>query len=107
MDSINAIIYLNLDQDKFVNNFWFPFDFPEDIIKLIAKKCYSIISEDENFIPNVLLIFPLPSLKLKALVKYFVRDNKISEAYSSKSAIVYLFDEKDDNIYFKVKLRKI
>ena len=101
MDSINPIIYLNLDQDKFVNNFWFPFDFPEDIIKLIAKKCYSIISEDDNFIPEVLVIFPIPSLKLKALIKYFVRDNKISEAYSSKSAIVYLFDEKDDNIYYR------
>ncbi|MFW9951296.1 MAG: Rab family GTPase [Candidatus Thorarchaeota archaeon] len=101
MEATNAILYLNLDLDKPVITFWYPFDLSEDIRKFIAKKCYEIISEEDNFIPEVLLIFPIPSLKLKALIKYFKREQDISHINSVKSAIVYLFDEKDDNVYYR------
>ncbi|NHJ23702.1 MAG: GTP-binding protein [Candidatus Lokiarchaeota archaeon] len=101
MEVINAIIYLDLDENKPSVNFWYPFSLSEDISRFIAKKCYSIISEDEDFIPEILLIFPVQSLKLKALIKYFKRQKFDSGTNFIRSAIIFLFDEKDDNIFYR------
>jgi small GTP-binding protein len=101
MEATNAILYLNLDENKPIINFWYPFNLSEDIGRFIAKKCYSIISESDNFIPEILLIFPIQTLKLKALIKYFKRENRNSGTKAIRSAIIFLFDEKDDNVFYR------
>ena len=101
MEAVNAIIYLNLDEEKPIVSFWYPFNLSEETSKLVAKKCFTIISEDDNFIPEILLILPIPSLKLKALIKYFKREDNNTHYNVTKSAIIYLFDENDDNVYYR------
>jgi len=101
MELAHAIIYLDLNQDKPKINFWYPHDLPEGIRKFIGNECYSIISGDSTFIPEVLLIFPISPLKLKVLIKYFKREDDTKIGGFSKSAITFLFDEKDDHIYYR------
>jgi len=101
MELAHAIIYLDLNQDKPKIKFWHPHDLPEGIQRFIGDECYSIISGDSTFIPEVLLIFPISSLKLKILIKYFKREDNTKIGGFSKSAITFLFDEKDDHIYYR------
>ncbi len=101
MELAHAIIYLDLNQDKPKINFWYPHDLPEGIRRFIGDECFSIISGDSTFIPEVLLIFPIASLKLKVLIKYFKREDNTKIGGFSKSAITFLFDEKDDHIYYR------
>jgi len=101
MELTHAIIYLDLNQDKPKINFWYPQDLPEGIRRFIGDECFSIISGDSTFIPEVLLIFPISPLKLKLLIKYFKREDNTKIGGFSKSAITFLFDEKDDHIYYR------
>ena len=101
MELAHAIIYLDLNQDKSKINFWYPHDLPEGIRRFIGEECFSIISGDSTFIPEVLLIFPIAPLKLKVLIKYFKREDNTKIEGFSKSAITFLFDEKDDHIYYR------
>lgn len=101
MELAHAIIYLDLNQDKPKINFWYPHDLPEGIRRFIGDECFSIISGDSTFIPEVLLIFPITPLKLKVLIKYFKREDNSKKGGFSKSAITFLFDEKDDHIYYR------
>ena len=101
MELAHAIIYLDLNQDKPKINFWYPHDLPEGIRRFIGEECFSIISGDSTFIPEVLLIFPIAPLKLKVLIKYFKREDNTKIEGFSKSAIIFLFDEKDDHIYYR------
>ena len=101
MELAHAIIYLDLNQDKSKINFWYPHDLPEGIRRFIGDECFSIISGDSTFIPEVLLIFPISPLKLKVLIKYFKREDNTKMGGFSKSAITFLFDEKDDHIYYR------
>ena len=101
MELAHAIIYLDLNQDKPKINFWYPHDLPEGIQRFIGDECFSIISGDLTFIPEVLLIFPISALKLKVLIKYFKREDNTKRGGFSKSAITFLFDEKEDHIYYR------
>jgi small GTP-binding protein len=101
MDSTHAIIYLDIDNDAPKIKFWYPYNLPEKIRRFIAEECISIISGDQTFIPEVLLILPIPSLKIKALIKYFKREGPNNKEGISKSAIIFTFDEKDDQIYYR------
>jgi len=101
MELAYSIIYLDLNQDKPKINFWYPHDLPEGIRRFIGDECFSIISGDSTFIPEVLLIFPIAPLKLKVLIKYFKREDDTKIEDFSKSAIIFLFDEKDDHIYYR------
>ena len=101
MELAHAIIYLDLNQNKPKINFWYPHDLPEGIRRFIGDECFSIISGDSTFIPEVLLIFPIASLKLKVLIKYFKREDNTKIGGFSKSVITFLFDEKDDHIYYR------
>jgi len=103
MDSTNAIIYLDIDNDAPKIKFWYPYNLPEKYQREIVEECVSIISADPTFIPEVLLIFPITHLKIKVLIKYFKREDSTSstEEGISKSAIIFLFAEENDQIYYR------
>jgi len=96
MDSTNAIIYLDIENDAPMIKFWYPYNLPEKYQKDIVEECVSIISGDPTFIPEVLLIFPISHLKIKVLIKYFKRKDTTTEEGISKSAIIFLFAEEND-----------
>ena len=101
MDSTNAIIYLDINNDAPLIKFWYPYNLPEKYQRDIVEECVSIISGDPTFIPEVLLIFPIPHLKIKVLIKYFKREYPTNEEGISKSAIIFLFAEENDQIYYR------
>ena len=101
MDSTNAIIYLDINNDAPLIKFWYPYNLPEKYQRVIVEECVSIISGDPTFIPEVLLIFPIPHLKIKVLIKYFKRGGTTNEEGISKSAIIFLFAEENDQIYYR------
>ncbi len=101
MDSTNAIIYLDIVNDAPKIKFWYPYNLPEKYQRNIVDECVSIISGDPTFIPEVLLIFPISHLKIKVLIKYFKREDPSNEEGISKSAIIFLFAEENDQIYYR------
>ncbi|MBY8980510.1 MAG: GTP-binding protein [Candidatus Lokiarchaeota archaeon] len=101
MDSTNAIIYLDIDNDAPRIKFWYPYNLPEKYQRDIVEECVSIISGDQTFIPEVLLIFPISHLNIKVLIKYFKREDPTNDEGISKSAIIFLFAEENDQIYYR------
>jgi small GTP-binding protein len=101
MESTNAIIYIDIDSDTPKIKFWYPYTLPEDIRKEISEECISIIAGDPTFIPEILLIFPISNLKKKVLIKYFKRDYLTAKGGFSKSALIFIFDEEEDQIYYR------
>ncbi|MFX1498301.1 MAG: Rab family GTPase [Promethearchaeota archaeon] len=98
LDLVPAIFYIDLNKPK--SFFWYPIDFPEEIRKLIELKCSDILSTDQAFIPEILLIYPFKQLKTKILIKYFERNNS-QRLETAKSAIIFLFKEEDDIIFYR------
>jgi small GTP-binding protein len=97
-----AIMYIDLNGLNGPKvNFWYPYELPENIRILIGSKCSSIISSDMSFIPEVLLVFPLPSLNLKMLMKYFEKPKTQGIRYAERSVLVFLFPEEDDVIFYR------
>ncbi|NVM16098.1 MAG: GTP-binding protein [Candidatus Lokiarchaeota archaeon] len=101
MDSTNAIIYLDIDKNTPKIRFWYPYTLPENFRREIVEECISIISGDPTFIPEVLLIFPISHLKIKVLIKYFKREAPTKKEGILKSAIIFLFAEENDQIYYR------
>ena len=101
METSNAIIYLDIEKDTPRINFWYPTNLPEDYRNYIADECISILSGDPTFIPEVLLIFPISPLKIKVLIKYFKREGSNVKKGASKSAIIFIFEEEEDQIYYR------
>ena len=101
MDSVNAIIYIDIDVDSPKIKFWYPHNLPEEYRRKIALECISIISGDPTFIPEVLLIFPISNFKKKILIKYFKRDFLTAKGGFLKSALIFIFPEEEDQIYYR------
>ncbi len=98
----SAIVYIDLNGSNIPKfNFWYPHELPEDVRKLIGMKCSSIISDDMSFIPEVLLVFPIPSLKLKMLIKYFEKYKTSEQEITYQSALIFLFPEEVDVIFYR------
>ena len=98
-DIIPSIIYMELsDENRAQSLIWYPLDLPEVICRFVEKKVYSIISGERNFFPEILLIFPLSSLRKKLLIKYFIKQD--NDKYV-KSALCFIFDESEDYIFYR------
>ncbi|MFX0033065.1 MAG: Rab family GTPase [Candidatus Hodarchaeota archaeon] len=101
LNFVPAIFYIDLnDVNEPKSFFWYPLDFPEEYRKLIEKKCSDILSTDQAFIPEILLIYPFKHLKTKILIKYFERKSTYNQEII-KSAITFLFKEEDDIIFYR------
>ncbi|MFX0059177.1 MAG: Rab family GTPase [Candidatus Hodarchaeota archaeon] len=102
LETIPATIYIDLeDNGKPQSLFWYPFNLPERVRNIIEIKTKSIISGDNTFIPEVLLIFPIFELKIKILIKYFEKALTAQKQNSSKAAIIFIFQEHDDFLFYR------
>ena len=97
-----AIVYIHINGSNEPKiNFWYPSELPEDVRTLIGMKCSSIISDDMSYIPEVLLVFPLPSLKSKMLIKYFESHKTSEQEIPNRSALIFVFSEENDVIFYR------
>jgi len=101
LDFIPAIFYIDLNDINYPKSiFWYPTNIPEEFRTLIEIKCNNILSGDQAFIPEILLIYPFKHLKIKILIKYFERQ-AIYQKNAARSALTFLFNENDDAIFYR------
>ena len=99
---INAIVYLDLDDEKDAGPlFWFPSELRKPVLRRIELKSKLLLSGDQGFIPESLLIIPFPALKKKGLIKYIERNEPDHKYLVKRTAIVFLFDEADDFLFYR------
>ncbi len=67
----------------------------------ISIKALTILSGENGLVPESLVILPFPSKNLKGLVKYIKWDDPSRRGNIGQSAIVLLFQEIDDVIFYK------
>lgn len=101
-ESINAIIYTDLHDELGPNPvYWYPSDLSENVRMLVSIKTVTLLSGSYGYVPESLIIFPFPSIKLKGIVKYIEREDDRKRGKSARSAITFLFKDPDDVIFYK------
>jgi small GTP-binding protein len=99
---IHSIVYTVFDDAIGPNPLYYlPLDLPDHIRMLVGIKTITILSGDQGFIPDSLIIIPFPSIKLKGIIKYIERDDKKRRGKVAQSAITFLFKQADDVIFYK------
>ncbi|TFG22434.1 MAG: GTP-binding protein [Promethearchaeota archaeon] len=97
-----AILYCELDDELGPNALtWRPSDIEETTRMHISIKAFTVLSGERGLIPNNLVILPFPSLNLKGLVKYLKWNDKDRRGGIAQSAIILVFKEIDDAIFYK------
>ncbi len=99
---ITDVIYFEMD-DKIGPNpkAWLSTKFSQIELINISIKTFSVLSGEQGLIPESLVILPFPSLGLKGLIKYLSWDDKTRRGSIGQAAIVLLFQEGDDVIFYK------
>jgi small GTP-binding protein len=101
-DLIHSIVYTVFDDDIGPNPLYYlPLDLPDHVRMLVGIKTITILSGDQGFIPESLLVIPFPSIKLKGIIKYIERDDQERRGKVAQSAITFLFNESEDVIFYK------
>ena len=99
---IEAILYCELDDQLGPNVLtWRPLDIEETTRMHISIKAFTVLSGERGLVPNNLVILPFPSLNLKGIVKYLKWNDKERRGGIGQSAIVLVFKEIDDAIFYK------
>ena len=99
---IEAIIYCELNDQLGPNALaWKPSNIEETSRMHISIKAFTVLSGERGLIPDKLLILPFPSLNLKGLVKYLKWNDKDRRGGIAQSAIILVFKEIDDAIFYK------
>ena len=99
---IHSIVYTEFDDAIGPNPLYFlPSDLPENIRMLVGIKTITILSGDQGFIPESLIIIPFPSLKLKGIIKYIERYDDERRGKVAQSAITFLFREGDNVLIYR------
>ena len=99
---VHAIIYTEFDDTIGPNPLlYLPEELPENIRMLVGIKTITILSGDQGFIPDSLIIIPFPSIRLKGIIKYIERHDSNRRGNVAQSAITFLFKEIDDIIFYK------
>ena len=78
-----------------------PEELDEEIRRLVSLKTITLLSGEEAYIPQSLVIIPFASLGLKGIVKYMEWPNRNLRGGRLLSAITLLFKEANDLIFYK------
>lgn len=99
---ISGIIYIEMNDEIGPNpKAWLPSKFTQINLIHISIKALTILSGENGLIPESLVILPFPSMNSKALVKYIKWDDPSRRGDIGQSAIVVLFQETDDVVFYK------
>ncbi|MEE9376406.1 MAG: Rab family GTPase [Candidatus Lokiarchaeia archaeon] len=99
---ISGIVYLEMNDELGPNPVaWIGTQFSQVDLIHISIKALTILSGEKGLVPESLVILPFPSKNLKGLVKYIKWDDPSRRGEIGQSAIVLLFQEIDDVIFYK------
>ncbi len=101
---IKGIIYIEFHDIKGTNPLvWSPSNLDEQLRILCGIKAVSLLTGEESYIPKELIILPFPSRNLKGMIKFLKWTDKTRRGYFGRSAIILLFHEADDLIFYKAR----
>jgi small GTP-binding protein len=101
---IITMMYIELNDELGPNPvFCFPTDFSLEEQMRISIKTITLLSGEDGLVPESLVILPFPSLNLKGLIKYITWNDINRRGGIGQSAIVMLFQDVDDVIFYKYK----
>ena len=99
---ITGIVYIEMNDEMGPNPVaWFPTKFTQMDLIHISIKALTILSGEKGLIPESLVILPFPSMNLKGLIKYIKWDDPSRRGKIAQSALVLLFPEMEDVIFYK------
>lgn len=101
---ITGLLYIRFDDISGTTPLaWYPNKLGERKRMLLGIKSISLLTGEEGLIPDDLVYIPLPSIKSKALIKYLKWKNVEKRGGSATSAIILLYPEQFDAIYYKYR----
>ncbi|TKJ19878.1 MAG: hypothetical protein CEE43_14185 [Promethearchaeota archaeon Loki_b32] len=99
---ISGIVYVEMNDELGPNPVaWLSTQFSQMDLIHICIKALTILSGEKGLVPESLVILPFPSKNLKGLVKYIKWDDPSRRGNIGQSAIVLLFQENADVIFYK------
>jgi len=99
---ISGIIYVEMSDELGPNPVaWLGTQFSQLDLIHISIKTLTLLSGEKGLVPETLVILPFPSMNLKGLVKYIKWDDPSRRGEIGQSALVLLFQEIDDVIFYK------
>ncbi len=99
---IQGIVYIEMNDELGPNPVaWLPNTFTQMDLINISIKVLTILSGEDGLIPESLVILPFPSRNLKGIVKYIKWADSLRRGGIGQSALVLLFKEIDDVIFYK------
>lgn len=101
---IEGIIYIKFDDVKGTTPLiWFPNDLEERLRILSGIKAISLLTGEENYIPQHLTTIPFPSRSLTGMIKFFKWKDSERRGGIGQSSVVLLFENKHDAIFYKAR----
>jgi small GTP-binding protein len=99
---IKGIVYVEMSDEIGPNPVaWLPSKFNQMDLVHISIKTLTVLSGERGLIPESLVILPFTSMNLKGLIKYIKWDDDDRRGGIGQSAIILLFQENDDVIFYK------
>ena len=99
---ISGVIYTEFDDFLGPNPvLWLPGDLDEETRRLVSLKSITLLSGEEMYIPDSLVIIPFGSIGMKGIVKYVEWEQEGVRGGRLLSAITLLFKEANDLIFYK------
>jgi small GTP-binding protein len=99
---IKGIAYLEMNDELGPNPVaWLPSKFTQMELMHISIKALTVLTGEQGMVPESLVILPFTSMNLKGLIKYIKWDDEARRGGIGQSAIVLLFQENDDVIFYK------
>jgi len=99
---IKGIAYIEMNDDIGPNPVaWVPSKLTQMELMHISIKTLTVLSGEQGMVPESLVILPFTSMNLKGLIKYIKWDDRSRRGNIGQSALVLLFQENDDVIFYK------
>lgn len=99
---IKGIAYIEMNDELGPNPAaWLPSKFSQMDLMHISIKALTVLTGEQGLIPESLVILPFTSMNLKGLIKYIKWDDEKRRGGIGQSAMVLLFQENDDVIFYK------
>lgn len=99
---IKGIAYIEMNDELGPNPVaWLPSKFSQMDLMHISIKALTVLTGEQGLIPESLVILPFTSMNLKGLIKFIKWDDEKRRGGIGQSAIVLLFQENDDVIFYK------
>ncbi len=99
---ITGIIYVEMNEELGPNPVaWLGTQFTQMELIQISIKTLTILTGEQGLVPKTLVILPFTSMNLKGLVKYIKWDDASRRGGIGQSAIILLFQDIDDVIFYK------